>query len=90
MDWNLWKSFQELIFAALLYLKSMTGDWGMAIILLTVAIRVILLPLTWKQTKSMVELQRIQPVNLEHGESLPTEESDRGGNEAAKAEPPQH
>ena len=33
----------------------------MAIILLTVAIRLVLLPLTWKQTKSMVELQRIQP-----------------------------
>jgi YidC/Oxa1 family membrane protein insertase len=33
----------------------------MAIILLTVAILLILLPLTWKQTKSMVELQRIQP-----------------------------
>ena len=33
----------------------------MAIILLTVAIRVLLLPLTWKQTKSMAELQRIQP-----------------------------
>jgi YidC/Oxa1 family membrane protein insertase len=58
---NLWGQFQSLIFTALLYLKNLTGDWGMAIILLTVAIRLILLPLTWKQTKSMVELQRIQP-----------------------------
>ncbi|NTW29205.1 MAG: YidC/Oxa1 family membrane protein insertase [Coriobacteriia bacterium] len=33
----------------------------MAILLLTVAIRVLLLPLTAKQTKSMLELQRIQP-----------------------------
>ena len=33
----------------------------MAIILVTLAIRLVLLPLTWKQTKSMVELQRIQP-----------------------------
>jgi len=58
---TLWGQFQQLIFVALLYLKSLTGDWGMAIILLTIGIRILLLPLTWKQTKSMVELQRIQP-----------------------------
>lgn len=57
----IWHQFQELIFKALLYLQGLVGDWGMAIILLTVAIRILLLPLTWKQTKSMVEMQRIQP-----------------------------
>jgi YidC/Oxa1 family membrane protein insertase len=56
-----WHQFQRLIFGALLYLQGITHDWGMAIILLTVGIRVVLLPLTWKQTKSMVEMQRIQP-----------------------------
>ena len=63
MAWffTLWGQFQGLIFWALQQLEGFTGDWGMAIILLTVAIRVVLLPLTWKQTKSMVELQRIQP-----------------------------
>jgi YidC/Oxa1 family membrane protein insertase len=60
-NFPLWGQFQALIFQALLYLRVLTGDWGMAIILLTIAIRIILLPLTWKQTKSMVELQRIQP-----------------------------
>jgi len=59
--WGPWNEFQQLIFMALLYLKGLTGDWGSAIILLTVAIRLVLLPLTWKQTKSMMELQRIQP-----------------------------
>jgi YidC/Oxa1 family membrane protein insertase len=57
----LWHEFQVIIFQALLYLEGITHDWGMAIILLTVGIRVVLLPLTWKQTKSMVEMQRIQP-----------------------------
>ena len=57
----LWHQFQVIIFQALLYLEGITHDWGMAIILLTVGIRVVLLPLTWKQTKSMVEMQRIQP-----------------------------
>lgn len=58
----MWGQFQQLIFSALLYLQtSITHDWGMAIILLTLLLRVLLLPLTWKQTKSMVEMQRIQP-----------------------------
>jgi YidC/Oxa1 family membrane protein insertase len=56
-----WDQFQGLIFSALQYLHGMVGDWGMAIILLTVSIRIVLLPLTWKQTKSMLEMQRIQP-----------------------------
>jgi YidC/Oxa1 family membrane protein insertase len=37
------------------------GDWGVAIILLTVVIRLALMPLTIKQTKSMYEMQRVQP-----------------------------
>lgn len=57
----LWVQFQELIFGALQFFHGMVGDWGMAIILLTVSIRIVLLPLTWKQTKSMLEMQRIQP-----------------------------
>jgi len=58
---TIWQQFQQLIFQALLYLYGLTHDWGMAIILLTLAIRLLLLPLTWKQTKSMVEMQRVQP-----------------------------
>ncbi len=58
---GIWVQFKEVIFQALLYLEGITGDWGMAIILLTLAIRILLLPLTWKQTKSMVEMQRVQP-----------------------------
>jgi len=58
---EIWLQFKELIFQALLYLRGFTGNWGMAIILLTIAIRLVLLPLTWKQTKSMVEMQRVQP-----------------------------
>ncbi|MHB8779981.1 MAG: YidC/Oxa1 family membrane protein insertase [Candidatus Geothermincolia bacterium] len=38
-----------------------TGNYGIAIILLTVLVKAVLLPLTWKQTKSMIALQRLQP-----------------------------
>ncbi len=37
------------------------GGYGVAIILLTIVVKLILLPLTWKQTKSMLALQRLQP-----------------------------
>src|SRR5436305_6395408 len=37
------------------------GSWGLAIIGLTVVVRLILLPLTLKQFKSMQALQRLQP-----------------------------
>jgi len=60
-SWPIWDQFRNLIFAALTYLYSLTGDWGVAIILLTVAIRILILPLTIKQTSSMYELQKIQP-----------------------------
>ncbi|MHB1017946.1 MAG: YidC/Oxa1 family membrane protein insertase [Coriobacteriia bacterium] len=52
---------EKLLFDILQMLFGVVNDYGVAIILLTVAIRVILLPLTIKQTKSMYELQRIQP-----------------------------
>jgi len=37
------------------------GSWGLAIIVLTVLVRLLLMPLTIKQTRSMYEMQRIQP-----------------------------
>jgi YidC/Oxa1 family membrane protein insertase len=36
-------------------------SWGMSIILLTVVIRLIILPLTFRQVRSMQSLQRLQP-----------------------------
>ncbi len=38
-----------------------TGNYGVAIILLTVLIKMVLLPLTIKQTRSMIAMQKIQP-----------------------------
>src|SRR5919106_1957321 len=37
------------------------GSWGVAIILLTFTVRIVILPLTFKGVKSMNELQRLQP-----------------------------
>jgi len=39
----------------------LTGNYGVAIILLTVMVKLVLLPLTIKQTRSMIAMQKIQP-----------------------------
>ena len=39
----------------------MGGSWGLAIVGLTVLIRAVLVPLTYRQLKSMQEMQRLAP-----------------------------
>jgi YidC/Oxa1 family membrane protein insertase len=57
----LWNTLVGAIFYSLAFFYQYLGSAGLAIIALTVAVRILLIPLTWKQTKSMVEMQRIQP-----------------------------
>ena len=57
----MWVAIKDFILQALNYLYGVVGDYGLAIILLTIAMRIVLMPLTIKQTKSMYEMQRIQP-----------------------------
>ena len=47
--------------AALKWIHSSTGNWGIAIILLTAAIRVLLFPLNHKSAVSMKKMQAVQP-----------------------------
>ncbi len=51
---------------ALLYLMEafhrFVGDWGLAILLLTLAVRLLLWPLMHQQFKAMAEMQRIKPL----------------------------
>jgi YidC/Oxa1 family membrane protein insertase len=37
------------------------GNWGLAIIVLTVGLKIALFPLTWKQIQSTVEMRRLKP-----------------------------
>jgi YidC/Oxa1 family membrane protein insertase len=57
----IWDGFKSVILDVLVFFYNTVGDYGLAIILLTVVIRILLTPLVWKQTKSMLELQRVQP-----------------------------
>jgi len=46
----------------LVFFHRFVGDYGVAIILLTVLVRIVLLPLTIKQTRAMQDMQRVQPM----------------------------
>jgi YidC/Oxa1 family membrane protein insertase len=37
------------------------GNWGLAIIVLTLGLRIVLFPLTWKQIQSAVSMRRLKP-----------------------------
>lgn len=43
------------------WIYDFVGNYGLALILFTLAIKIVLLPLTLKQQKSMIKTQRIQP-----------------------------
>jgi YidC/Oxa1 family membrane protein insertase len=51
----------ELIATFLAWLYSVTNSYAIAIILLTVVVRIVLFPLTLKQTKSMQGMQKLAP-----------------------------
>jgi len=58
----MWSSLISLITKLLIMLYGFTHNYGVAIILLTILIRLILYPLMQKQMVSMREMQKIQPL----------------------------
>lgn len=56
-----WQAILDGLGAFLAYLYDLVGNYGVAIILLTVAVRIVLLPLGVKQIRSMQRLQGLQP-----------------------------
>lgn len=53
--------FLEPIFNALIWLYNLVGDVGIAIVILTIAVRLIILPITLRSLKSQKALQELQP-----------------------------
>ncbi|MCL6473199.1 MAG: YidC/Oxa1 family membrane protein insertase [Firmicutes bacterium] len=59
---SLWQGLINILRDILFFFhNNIVSDFGMAIVLLTVLVRVVILPLTIKQTKSMYEMQKLQP-----------------------------
>jgi len=59
---SLWDSLGDIFADIIVFSYSFTHNYGIAIILMTVLIRVILYPLMQKQMVSMREMQKIQPL----------------------------
>jgi len=58
---SIWQGLIDILAATLTFFNAYVHSYGVAIILLTVAVRIFILPLTIKQTKSMYEMQKLQP-----------------------------
>ena len=57
----IWDGIRDALGTVLAFFYSVIPNSGVAIILLTVAVRLVLFPLTAKQAKSMIAMQRVQP-----------------------------
>lgn len=57
----MWSVFKDFIFNLIQFFAQFVGDWGVAIIIVTIIIRVILLPLTIKQMRSMANMSALAP-----------------------------
>lgn len=61
IDWGWFEWFMRPIFALLLFLFKLTGNFGLAIIGLTLIVRIIMYPIANKQFASMAAMRKIQP-----------------------------
>ena len=61
IDWGWFRWFMKPIFWLLRTLFSVTGNFGIAIILLTVIIRGLMFPIAQKQFASMAQMRAVQP-----------------------------
>lgn len=56
-----WDIFKDAIFEVIKWFYSWCGDWGLAIVLITILFRLIIYPITSKQSKSAYQMQKLQP-----------------------------
>ena len=61
IDWGWFRWFMQAIYALLNWLFALVGNFGVAIILLTVIVRLILFPIAQKQFKSFAAMRVLQP-----------------------------
>ena len=57
----MWQAAGDYLYKFLQLLYTLTGNWGLAIVAMTVIVRLLLHPLNAKQMRSMQQMQRLQP-----------------------------
>ena len=58
----MWEAFKDFIFWGIQACFNFVGDWGMAIIVVTIIFRILLIPLMNGQIKSSYNMQKMQPL----------------------------
>ncbi len=58
----MWEAIKDAIFWVIEAFANIVGDWGMAIIIITLIFRALITPLMYKQSKSSYQMQKIQPL----------------------------
>lgn len=61
----MWDAFKDFIFWGMNCAYGFIGDWGMAIVVVTLLFRLLLFPLMQKQIKSSYQMQKLQPLMTE-------------------------
>ncbi|MDB5465386.1 MAG: preprotein translocase subunit [Phenylobacterium sp.] len=61
VDWGMFWFFTRPIFTFLQYIYSHVGSFGVAILVLTVAVRLLFFPIANKQYESMTKMKKVQP-----------------------------
>lgn len=57
----MWDWLVDIVFAVLQFIQGFVSDWGLAIVILTLIIRLLVTPLSLKSVKSTAKMQVIQP-----------------------------
>ena len=62
MSWPVFRNIAEWFLYALIWLNGIFGNFGVAIIILTIVVKGVFWPITHKSNKSMKRMQKIQPM----------------------------
>ncbi|MDR1016867.1 MAG: YidC/Oxa1 family membrane protein insertase [Coriobacteriales bacterium] len=57
----MWQVLTEWVFDAIQWVESWCGDWGLAIIIITIIFRLLIYPITRKQFRTSYKMQKLQP-----------------------------
>jgi YidC/Oxa1 family membrane protein insertase len=61
INFGMFGSIAEILLISVKFLHNVVPNWGLAIILLTIVIKIIFFPLTYSSTKSMARMAELQP-----------------------------
>ena len=61
----MWEAIKNWIFGCIQFFQGIVGDWGLAIIIITIIFRLLVAPIMHKQTKSSLQMQKVQPLMQE-------------------------